>query len=346
MQKGFRIAAMAGALSMAMSGSAFAVNNLTFDGWTVSNGDITSNSATVCQSTDYDCSVVASGKGFQQVTVSPSSSNTTGDPNTSYIMTIVTDQNANSTSGDPADLGFYDVSFVKMQVSLGGTGSTTGNVNGIYGQQAINNVTSSGSSATSFQSTTNISTGWALASNSPISISQNLTDNGNTNDTGDDFSSNFYYASDNTADGTRTGFEMSIDQKAGLASPGVTTSANDVQTFALRERQGTKLQTASPSGGYTLGGDTVSWAAGDDAKAIWLGQNINLDSTGTSGTTLGSTFGYLSFDNVTGDSNPPATEFGFAATKANAPWVWDDSAFNINNSVKPCLSDPTGVTCP
>ena len=63
-----------------------------------------------------------------------------------------------------------------------------------------------------------------------------MTDNGNTTVTGDDFSSNFYYASDNTVDGTRTGFEMSIDQKAGLASTGVASSANDVQTFSLRER--------------------------------------------------------------------------------------------------------------
>ena len=166
MQKGFRITAMMGALSMAISGSAFALDNTSFGGWTVSNGTIDHSNASICQSTDFDCSVVANGSGFKQLQVSPSASNTTADPSTSYIMTIVTDQNANSTTGigDP-NLGFYDVSFVKMQVSLGGSGS--GNVNGIFGQQSISDVSGSGTSATQFKSTTNISTGWALASNSP-----------------------------------------------------------------------------------------------------------------------------------------------------------------------------------
>jgi len=334
MKKGFRIAAMAGALSMAMSGAVSAASDLSFGGWTATGGDIGHSSATVCTNVNFDCSVVAAGAGFKQLQVSPSAASgvTTGE---SYIMTIVTDQTA-SGSYDANDLGFFDVSFVKMQMNLGGNGNT--NENGIFAQQNISEVTTGGTD-TSFTSTTDISTGWALAANSPVTISQTLVDNGNTALNGDDFSSNFNYASDNLADGTRTGFEMSIDQKAGLASAGQAASEQDVQTFALRERQGTKLQ--SP-GSQTLGANTATWAAGDDAKAIWLGQSINLDTQlDQGGNTLGSTFGYLSFDNVA-DAAPAATEFGFAATKAERPWQWDAAAFNIGTSGQPCLADPTG----
>ena len=343
MQKGFRIAALAGALSMAMGGTASAANHdLEFGGWSVTGGQIDHNSAAVCQSTNYDCNVVAAGNGFKQIQVSPSATNTTTPSTDSYIMTVVTDQDASGAYG-AGDLGFYDVSFVKMQMSLGGTGSTQ-NENGIFAEQKIEEVTTVGAAAaTQFNSTTNISTGWATAAASPVSISQSLIDNGDTATAGDDFSSTFMYGSDNDAAGTRTGFEMSIDQKAGLASANQPSSANDVQVFALRERQGTKL---AASGSVALSGtSSMSWAAGDDIKAIWLGQTINLDDQAAIAGGLGSTFGYLSFDNVSGDTAAPISEFGFATSNADQAWVWDP-AFNIGTSGTPCLSDPSGVNCP
>jgi hypothetical protein len=339
MQKGFRIAAMAGALSMVMGGVANAANHdLEFGGWSASGGQIEHSTATVCTSGSYDCSVVAAGDGFKQIQVSPSAASG-GDTSVSYIMTIVADQNATG-SYNANDLGFYDVSFVKMQMNLGGT--STNNENGIYSQQSIAETTGTGAGATSFVSTTDISTGWATAAASPVVISQSLVDNANTTANGDDFSSNFMYGSDIDANGVRTGFEMSIDQVAGLASAGQDASANDIQSFALRERQGTKL--LSP-GSITLGSNTASWAAGDDAKAIWLGQTINLDTQLQGANTLGSTFGYLSFDNVADAGTPPATEFGFAASNANGAWQWDAAAFNIGDTSTPCLADPSGKTC-
>lgn len=345
MQKGFRIAALAGALSMAMGGAATAANHdLTFGGWSVTGGQIDHTTAGVCQNANYDCSVVAAGDGFKQIQVSPSAQNTVTPSTESYIMTVVTDQGANGSHG-AGDLGFYDVSFVKMQMNLGGTGTT--NENGIFSEQNIAEVVTNGTTnATSFDSTTNISTGWATAAASPVSITQTLVDNGDTGVNGDDFSSTFMYGSDNDpVNGTRTGFEMAIDQKAGLASANQPASANDVQVFALRERQGTKLV---GSGSIALNAnDSMTWAGEEDIKAIWLGQTINLDDANASAGGLGSTFGYLSFDNLS-NADPAITEFGFAASNADSAWEWGGatSPFNFNGLGTPCLNDPSGVNCP
>lgn len=346
MQKGFKIAALAGALSMAMGGAATAANHdLEFGGWSATGGQIDHTSASVCLNANYDCSVVAAGDGFKQIQVSPSATNTATPSTDSYIMTIVTDQNASGAYG-AGDLGFYDVSFVKMQMNLGGTGTT--NENGIFAEQKISEITTNGAAtATSFDSSTNISTGWATAAASPVSISQNLQDSGDTAVGGDDFKSSFMYGSDNDANGTRTGFEMSIDQTAGLASAGQAASANDIQVFALRERQGTKL--TGTSGQVALGGNTMSWdatgATPQDIKAIWLGQTINLDDQNANAGGLGSTFGYLSFDNVA-DATAPVTEFGFAASNADSAWVWDPAFNTTGTSGAPCLADPSGANCP
>ncbi|MDX1811686.1 MAG: hypothetical protein R3240_07060, partial [Gammaproteobacteria bacterium] len=94
MQKGFKIAALAGALLTAMSGTASAVDNLTFGGWDVAGGNIDEQKAAICQSADFDCSVVAAGNGFKQIQVAPSATNATTPSTDSYIMTVVTDQDA------------------------------------------------------------------------------------------------------------------------------------------------------------------------------------------------------------------------------------------------------------
>jgi len=348
MHKSFKLAALAGALSMVMGGSALAANHdLSFTGWTVSAGQVNeagTDGTSVCATgSNYDCNVIAAGDGFKQVQVTAQAGSQGAVAGESYIMTIVTDQNATGTPGADT-LGFYDISFVKMQLNLGGGGQNTNNENGIAARQSIAESTADtgGGTATSFKSTTDINTGWSTAV-TPVSISQSLVDNGDTGTPGDNFDSSFNYQSSNDANGVRDGFAMSIDQIAGLASAGVAASADDVQVFSLRERQGTMLASADSS--VTLGADTVSWTAGNDIKAIWIGQTINLDDTSTAAGGLGSTFGYLSFENVSNNS-APATEFGFATSNASSAWVWDP-AFNIEaNSKAPCLADPSGATCP
>jgi hypothetical protein len=362
MQKGFRIGAVAGALSIAMSGSAFAATDLSFGGWSVSGGNISTSGATVCASTSaYNCSIVASGSGFAQVQLTPKS--TSGTP---YIMTIITDQNANSTGiGDPG-LGFYDVNFV--QSSNGGTTTTQ---NGILGQQSISSVGNTGfSPETSFKSTTNLATGWAQTQTgaNPITITQNIVDNANTSSTADDFSTGFYFTQAADASGNPTGFEMTIDQSSGLNTPGQPDTGSgiaNVQAFAYRERAGSMLSGGSVDLGSDSNGNprSLTWtgggnlATGNDVKAIWLGQSVDVSNTDASGTVipggaLASTFGYLSFDNVADSATAPISASSLGGT-ISGPAVWNTdgtpgttSEFNINGNTKPCLADPTGASCP
>jgi len=329
MHKSFKLAALAGALSMFVGGSAVAVNHdLAFDGWTVDNGNINENgvgTSSVCSGGAYDCSTIAAGLGFKQIQVTAVAGTPGAVAGDSYIMTIVTDQNANT-----GDTNFFsDVSFVRMKLNVGGGGGTSvnNNENGISSRQTISEISGVGSSA-SFDSTTDINTGWSV-SGTPIVISQRLRDDGDTTTPGDDFRSAFDYTSQNDADpnsatfGDRTGFTLSVDQTAGLASAGDPLSAEDTQVFALREVQGTL---STQGGSVALSGGTASWVAGDDVKAIWLGQTINLDSLSSSIGGLGSSFGYLSFENIDSGVNP-TTEFGFGASNAAGAWAWEEATF-------------------
>jgi hypothetical protein len=335
-------------------GSASALT-LDYTGWTVSGGQIDESAGGVCAQANVSCSIVASGDGFKQINVSDTTDTTSGE---SYIMTIVTDQTAGGGAGGTtpispgsADLGFYDVSFVKMKLTLGGSTPGT-NQNGIKGHQEINET----KSGATFTSSSDINTGWSLGA-APIVISQTLMDPGSSGETGDDFESGFLYRSqngknaDNTDSGIRTGFEMSIDQTAGLATGAnlaTDPSRDDIQVFALREKQGSLLKTPSTGAGLDLNGgnDAVTWVAGDDIKAIWIGQKINLDSVvGTTGT-LGSAFGYLSFQNTAAADSAKTVEssFGFSNDRANAPWKWD-TAFNIQKVGNPATAGYLGTPC-
>jgi len=345
MSKGFQLATLAGALSLAMSGSVLAID-FDYGGWTATNGDIDETTGGMCQSglanPLYTCSVVASGKGFKQINVTEVGDASSG---VSYIMTIVTDQNAGGATGASADaLGFADVSFVKMKLTLGGTPDAT--LSGITAKQVIRDGTGTGKP---FESTTNINTGWANTAGSNIVVSQNLSDDGGTPGfAGDNFISNFTYSGDNDVDtGVSTGFEMSIDQSAGLASGQTITdgngntvtdpSINDIQVFALREKKGSKLTAAKVGSPIDLDGTGpqpgVTWAANEDIKAIWIGQEINLGtSADVNQGSLGSSFGYVSFQNV--DAETTTSAFGFSETNSSSAWVWDD-AFYVGTETTP-----------
>jgi hypothetical protein len=340
MHKRFKLAALVGALSMVIGGSAMATNHdLVFGGWTVTAGVINEQGdGSVCSSGAYDCSVIASGLGFKQLQVSAVAGTPGAVAGDSYIMTIVTDQLANSSDTN----SFSDVSFVKMKLNVGGGGQTTNNnENGIHAQQTIKEAGGIGGVATVFDSTTDINTGWSV-SGTPIVISQSLSDAGaDTTIRGDDFNSAFNYSSQNDTNvdsptyGQRTGFTLDIDQTAGLYSANSPQSKDDTQVFALRERQGTMSEIA---GNVTLASGTESWVVGDDIKAIWLGQTINLDSDGSTpggANSLGSAFGYLSFQNV-GSGNTPTTEFGFGTSNAAGAWGWDEATFGA----APTLAQP------
>jgi len=347
MRKSFQVAALASALALLMSSAALAAgkNDLTFGGWSVSDGTITTGAGSVCE-VNFTCSVVAEGAGFKQLQVTSKAGAVPADEaGVSYIMTIVTDQNATGDAGTAA-LGFEDVSFVQMKISTGGTPAP--NVNGIFSKQKI----SENVGTTEFISESAISSGWAeniSTVTNPVAISQTLRDLGPASGTlgaGDDFKSTFYYASRNDSAGVRDGFAMSIDQSAGLATA-ASGSTSDVQVFAFRERQGTMLTTAGP---VEYNGGTVNWAAGEDIKAAWIGQQIALGSgTGS----LGGDFGYLSFQNVAPTTGEPSVTsgFGFTTLDSTSASVWDEAfvipgpSTSTSGLDAPCITDPTGKTC-
>jgi len=355
MSKGFKLATLTGAVALAISANVSAID-FNYGGWTVANGDITENTTnSMCDTTSttstISCSVVASGKGFKQINVTDST-DPTGE---SYIMTIVTDQDATGTAG--TNLGFSDVSFVKMKLTLGGNADN--GESGITSQQRIVDKTVAGKD---FVSNTDINTGWASGTGANISITQDLTDDAGTDTfAGDDFISGFSYSSNNHAEtGERTGFKMTIDQVARLSQGAGGTDINDAQVFVLREKQGDMQKVAASGGGIDLNGDglgVVSWtvddavrdattgaitsgSVGDDIKAIWIGQEINLGtSTDLASGSLGSSFGYVAFEAT--DSNGAVTKdnaFGFSATNSESAWAWDpafDAAPSMTGMLNP-----------
>ncbi len=337
MRKGFQVAALASALSLVMGGAALAATkaDLQFGGWDVSGPDATINvgAGTVCE-VDFTCSTVAQGAGFIQLQLN-SNATEPSEAGVSYIMTIVTDQDA---SGNAGELPFEDVSFVQMRISTSGTPAP--NVNGIFSQQKITEEVGN----TVFTSESAITSGWAATeASNPVAISQTLVDKGPTTSIGDDFDTTFYYVSSNDAAGVRDGFAMSIDQSAGLESA-TSLSPTDVQVFAFRERQGKLL--AAP-GSVPLNGETLDWVATDDVKATWIGQKIAL-GTGTG--SLGGDFGFLSFQNVT--TPKTISEFGFTTANSTSASAWHE-AFVVAPPVAPdflpggapCITDPSGADC-
>jgi hypothetical protein len=336
MRNNIKLASVAGAIAMITSVSAMAAEHPGFDklGFV---GDTNQIALPSYCGTTFTCSVVASGDGFKQVQVTPL--DTQSLVTDSFILTMV---------GDNPDLpnsqGFSDQSFVKMTVCNGDCGDQQ-NQTGIAAEQVIDQTDAS----SQFTSNTTINTGWAndgLGVSSPtISIDQSLSDdNGTTATAGDDFATDFTYAALNDADGNRQSFMIDIGQKAGLEANGG--NPGDIQTFALRERQGAFTADAGSVDIDTT--NSISWQAGEDIKAIWVGQEVVLDQNGTPANPDDDTksyFGYLSFENL--DSGAYASASRFDSAGSAGSWAWDP-AFNTdpNNALNdPCLADPSGATC-
>jgi len=358
MRKGLMLTSVAGALSMVFGGVALAATHTPpIGGWSV--GSVGGQAGTVgtpgyCSdaASAFSCSVVASGPGFLQLQVGVKADKTTPGLKSGeyFIQTIVTDQNADGVSGT---LGFQDVSFIKMSLSLGGQQNVT--QNGIYGEQSIiENKTGLPNNATEkFESSTTVASGWGNITGTPsVIITQGIkNEGGDTTTQSDDFVSGFdYKATVDQATGIRNGLSMDISQTAGLAAPKGT--KGDIQAFALRERQGTFNPAASTAGLKVDPNATVTWAAKDDIKAIWIGQNVDLSTNlgGAAGgsvgsVALGSSFGYLSFENLSApaaSANRLTAGFGFDKTNADKAWQWD-AAFGA----KPTVCSPDGLqqTC-
>ncbi len=356
----FKVSALAGTVLLMGSGVAFGDNPRGGNGgaphfggwWTERNGVISLNGGTeggICATTaGFSCDLIAEGTGFKQYMMTP-----TGQTNaTSYIATIVTD-NPDIDDGASANTfdtsAFVDVSFVQMKINLGSGGNT--NEVGITAAQRINETEVGGSN---FSSVTNINSGWAdtreNSTGSQIFIDQGLFDPGTVtqgpNADSDNFEARFLYTANSDSDGDRTGYQMEIDQVAGLYQADTPSGTDDIQVFTLRESGG-DMQTTS--GDIELAfGESVEWEAGQRVRATWIGQNVSLATSGQDG----GSFGYLAFDNRD-DNVSAATAFGLDSGAATRPNVWND-AFNLTfadtdpefQSFRPCNTSAAGIGCP
>jgi len=335
MRKGFNL--VAGAVAMAVSGSAFAAHPA-FKQWNADAGTI----GGYCQ-TGYSCDVIASGDGFVQFMTKDEASGET------YVGTIVTDSGADTTAGG---IAFSDESYIKMEISTGGT--TQSDVNGgIAGVQSISET--SAADGTTFTSDVTLQTGtnFAVAGAPTITIQQTLVnDNDNATMRGDDFMSDFLYMADTDGTGQRNGFIMEIDQSVGLYTPTDDGSSQDIQAFTYREAAGTRQ---GGSGTLTVPGSSLTYAAQEDVKAIWLGQEVNIGMSDQTGTGLGGSFSYISYENKGIKTGNPADYtdgsgaiFDFDLTSSAGPDAADwDSTFNLtfpgqSESGAPTLDDPSG----
>ncbi len=347
MRNSFNLASVAGAM-LAMSAAANAqLPAGAFDQLAVDPTTKAVSMPSYCQSQGgtEQCSVIASGEGFLQIMVGATAGvpGGTAPGQDTYVMTFVADQTAAKS--------FFDQSYVKLS-----NNTPTGAVNqtnpGIAAVQTI--VETDAVRGGGFESTTQIATSsWAktaLNTTADIKIGQNLVDLGGTftgqptptvsptavNDDGDNFFSDFSFES---IAGGNGGMKMEIGQIAGLYAVGGDQA--DKQTFAFREKRGVAYTTTANATGITIGADTMTWAAGDDIKAIWMGQRIVIPNITDAGDSMTSNFGYVAFDNLS-DTNPAISASGFGAGNAAGPWdgLWDGEF-----GTAPCLSDPSGAGC-
>lgn len=338
MRMGFKLAAIAGAVAMAVSGVASAASHPAFGGYTF-NADKTIGLDTGTDATcnGFSCDVIARGDGFVQFMAK---NNDTGE---TYIGTIVHDETAGAGG---ATNTFSDESYIKMQLSTGGTANNDIN-GGIADKQGISETSNDG---TVFKSDVLLSTGLFkpdTTNPTTIQINQSLGNgnNGTALVVGDDFQTDFMYAASTTDAGVRTGFKMEIDQIAGLqTSTDQTTSSNDVQAFTYREVAGT-----DQTGSGTLrvsSSDSLSYASGEDIKAVWLGQDVNIGGGTSSG--LGGSFSYLSYENkgfTTGENPQGSDNIGVISTFDLAGSTAPDSANWGAGTTSPFnLTFPNGTT--
>jgi hypothetical protein len=339
MRNGFKLASIAGAMMMLSSGANAALPTGAFDSLYDETQANNVKMPTFCAGFggSTNCEVIASGTGFLQVMVGGTGQIAGAAPGEEvYIMTYVGEQ------------GFSDHSYVRMSTANSDTQTDPG-IAAIQTIQEADLVRGGG-----FESTTTIASGtWAKTSADvpDVSISQNLVDLGGGTDAGTGLptpgstmtndGNNFFASFDfESNSGQNTGYKLDLGQVAGLLGTGG--SVDDKQTFVYRARSGS--YTAGGSGTLASAND-VNWAAGDEVKAVWMGQSILLPDVAGTGNDVQSDFGYMAFQNTSAGADI-ISDSGFTGTEASGPWnnFWSGNVASEFGTA-PCLADPSGATC-
>jgi len=291
MSKAFKAASSIGAVALVLSGAAMAAapfsgGNNGFDQWSVSSGTVTVDlgGSSTCP-VGWTCSPAVSGDGFFQRQVDDGAGN-------SYFQTIITDK---GVSGNPGALSFSDESFVK-----------TGNTGGLADKSNISDTSVSGSLTETFSASTELNTGWAApAGGDEVKIYQGIVAD---EAAGEDFRTDFWLAQLGNL-GTN-GKLMRITSQVDIE---LATGAT--QDFVLVDRNGSAYVNADSATLSGTNGGTLSWLAGENVKAIWVGQDMS-NVVG-----VNQEFGFTSYENVS--TSGFISEFSLTDSAAKD---WDTSA--------------------
>jgi len=290
MSKAFKAASSVGAVALVLSGAAMAASPTgAFNGWSVTSGVI---APTVACPTGFSCATAVTGDGFYQRQITDSLGN-------DYFQTIITDK---GVTGSPTanDLTFSDENYVR-----------TGNVSGLADKTQMKEVVTSGTLTTTFEGSTELGTGWANGgtpgTDDTVQIYQGII----ANDTAvgaEDFDAKFWLRQTGAegATGKRMRISSGVDIQESTSQPGT-------QDFVLVELSGNENTAIGTANLGTAG--SVTWAAGDRIKAIWVGQ----DMAAISG--VNQEFGYTSYEDFTGTTGAAST-FSLLAGASTAPVDW------------------------
>ncbi len=318
MNKVFKAATSVGSVALLLSGMAHAAAPmLGFGSWTASqavdNGSVKINGVGCDTAGGWTCGDALTGDGFFQRQITDKNGNI-------YFQTIITDSGmgrviAAADEGAPANLTFYDESFVRA-----------GNLDGIADKQSIKelqSVTSTNpNSERWFKNETELSTGWAAKNTgTDLKLYQGIYDTKN-----EGFRTDFWLAQEKS----QANQGILITSRVGLAGTwgdlGQAGKKTDYQDFVFIELKGTMNNTASnvhiPNNSSFSTSNTMAWTSGQDIKATWVGQTMK--------STLGQTFVYEGYDNVSTAGYDLVSAFSLSQTHIN-PTYWQNSIWTPVN---------------
>lgn len=297
-------------LGIIWAGQCLAAAPTAFDQWAVSNGQISSDCPT-----GFSCSAPIDGVGFLQREIRDLSTND------AYLQTIITSKDSTGPAGD---VDFADESFVFKH----GLSDISTGIFGIADKQAIRNDNSAGINTKRFDSTTNVSSGWAsdpgevhFNSNQSFTESQQypedfsasfdlkIFDNGSGGQgysemdiwqdardpgivDGGEFESVFHYKDRKNEAGNTEGVRLAISQNIGAGYPKLLT-LEDENNNRIRIETGGKISDEERQV-FLVRRSNGSLSVGGDPMWIYHWQSTGLDGRKSS-PLLGQWFGCRSF---------------------------------------------------
>ncbi len=298
MSKAFRAVSSIGVAALVFSGVSMAASPTgTFDAWSVTTGTIaptsTGGTGANCPA-GFTCATAVTGEGFYQRQITD---DVTGND---FFQTIITDKTANVA---PGALTFSDESYVR-----------TGNVTGLANKTQMEEVTVVGTLTETFEASTELGTGWANNGTNDVAQIYQAIIADDTAAGAEDFDAKFWLRQLGAegAAGKLMRISSQVDIQEATTSP---VAGAGSQGFVLVELSGTENSAGGTADLVAEG--SVTWAAGDRIKAIWVGQ----DMAAIEG--VQQEFGFTAYEDFTGATTGAVNAFSLLAGSSAAPIDWD-----------------------